>query len=164
MSAAVGAVSSGRVGLMDAATAWARRNTWTLGLVVLLAAILLLTRLIQPNYAAPQIQGLAISVLPIALAAVAQGIVVISGGVSAGKFDFVPSVLKDLGVETHFHKINLKPGKPLLFGTREGKLVFGLPGNPVSSFVGFELFVRPDVQNGRACGSGADLRADAAGS
>jgi len=75
----------------------------------------------------------------------AAEIVVISGGVSAGSFDFVPGVLKDLGVETHFHKINLKPGKPLLFGTLGSKLVFGLPGNPVSSFVGFELFVRPAV-------------------
>jgi len=75
----------------------------------------------------------------------AAEIVVISGGVSAGSFDFVPGVLKNLGVETHFHKINLKPGKPLLFGTLGTKLVFGLPGNPVSSFVGFELFVRPAV-------------------
>lgn len=75
----------------------------------------------------------------------AAEIVVISGGVSAGSFDFVPGVLKELGVETHFHKINLKPGKPLLFGTLGSKLVFGLPGNPVSSFVGFELFVRPAV-------------------
>lgn len=75
----------------------------------------------------------------------AAEIVVISGGVSAGSFDFVPGVLKGLGVETHFHKINLKPGKPLLFGTLGSKLVFGLPGNPVSSFVGFELFVRPAV-------------------
>lgn len=73
-------------------------------------------------------------------------VLVLSGGVSAGKFDFVPGVLGELGVETHFHKIRMKPGKPLLFGTRAGTLVFGLPGNPVSSFVGFEVFVRPALR------------------
>ena len=71
---------------------------------------------------------------------------VLSGGVSAGKFDFVPDVLRELGVEAHFHKVRMKPGKPLLFGTRGDTLVFGLPGNPVSSFVGFELFVRPALR------------------
>ena len=73
-------------------------------------------------------------------------IVVLSGGVSAGKFDYVPGVLEELGVTPRFHKINLKPGRPLLFGTRGDTLVFGLPGNPVSSFVCFELFVRPAVR------------------
>lgn len=71
------------------------------------------------------------------------GVVILSGGVSAGSYDLVPSVLTDLGVETHFHKVAMKPGKPILFGTRGDVLVFGLPGNPVSSFVCFELFVRP---------------------
>ena len=65
---------------------------------------------------------------------------------SAGKFDFVPDVLRELGVESHFHKVRMKPGKPLLFGTRGETLVFGLPGNPVSSFVGFELFIRPALR------------------
>jgi molybdopterin molybdotransferase len=73
-------------------------------------------------------------------------VLVLSGGVSAGKFDFVPEVLTALGVETHFHKIRMKPGKPLLFGTRGETQVFGLPGNPLSSFVGFELFVRPALR------------------
>lgn len=73
-------------------------------------------------------------------------VLVLAGGVSAGKFDLVPEVLKELGVTAHFHKVRLKPGKPLLFGTRESALVFGLPGNPVSSFVGFELFVRPALR------------------
>jgi molybdopterin molybdotransferase len=73
-------------------------------------------------------------------------VLVLAGGVSAGKFDLVPEVLKELGVTAHFHKIRLKPGKPLLFGSRESTLVFGLPGNPVSSFVGFELFVRPALR------------------
>jgi molybdopterin molybdotransferase len=76
-------------------------------------------------------------------------VLVLSGGVSAGKFDLVPQVLAELGVEQVFHKIALRPGKPLWFGTKpDGSrttLVFGLPGNPVSSLVCFELFVRPAV-------------------
>src|SRR4030095_13909300 len=70
----------------------------------------------------------------------------LSGGVSAGKLDLVPGVLREAGVVAHFHKVRMKPGKPLLFGTRGDALVFGLPGNPVSSFVCFELFVRPALR------------------
>jgi molybdopterin molybdotransferase len=73
-------------------------------------------------------------------------VLVLSGGVSAGKYDFVPEVLREAGVAAHLHKVRMKPGKPLFFGTREDKLVFGLPGNPLSSFVGFELFVRPALR------------------
>jgi molybdopterin molybdotransferase len=79
----------------------------------------------------------------------AADVLVLSGGVSAGKFDLVPGVLAELGVEQVFHKVALKPGKPLWFGVKsDGErrvLVFGLPGNPVSSFVCFELFVRPAI-------------------
>ena len=70
----------------------------------------------------------------------------LSGGVSAGKFDLVPEVLKELGVQPIFHHVAMKPGKPLYFGVRGDALVFGLPGNPVSSMVGFELFVRPALR------------------
>ncbi|MGL6075866.1 MAG: molybdopterin molybdotransferase MoeA [Fimbriiglobus sp.] len=73
-------------------------------------------------------------------------VVVLAGGVSAGKFDLVPQVLESLGVTIHFHQVRMKPGKPFLFGTKGNTLVFGLPGNPVSSFVGFELFVRPALR------------------
>ena len=73
-------------------------------------------------------------------------VLILSGGVSAGKFDLVPGVLQELGVVSHFHKVTMKPGKPLFFGMRQDKLVFGLPGNPVSSFVCFELFVRPALR------------------
>ncbi len=76
-------------------------------------------------------------------------VLVLSGGVSAGKFDLVPAVLAELGVEEVFHKISLRPGKPLWFGVKRDSerrvLVFGLPGNPVSSLVCFELFVRPAI-------------------
>ncbi len=74
-------------------------------------------------------------------------ILILAGGVSAGDFDLVPKVLKDLGVTPHFHHVKMKPGKPLFFGTKGHTLVFGLPGNPVSSFVGFELFVRSAIRS-----------------
>jgi molybdopterin molybdotransferase len=70
---------------------------------------------------------------------------VLSGGVSAGKLDLVPGVLQELGVQAHFHKVEMKPGKPVFFGTRGTTPVFGLPGNPVSALVCFELFVRPAI-------------------
>jgi molybdopterin molybdotransferase len=73
-------------------------------------------------------------------------VLMLSGGVSAGTFDLVPGVLQELGVVQHFHKVAMKPGKPLFFGTRDAQLVFGLPGNPVSSFVCFELFIRPAIR------------------
>jgi molybdopterin molybdotransferase len=72
-------------------------------------------------------------------------VLLLSGGVSAGKLDLVPGVLQQQGVEAHFHKVRMKPGKPVFFGTKGETLVFGLPGNPVSSFACFELFVRPAI-------------------
>ncbi len=78
-----------------------------------------------------------------------QEVLVLSGGVSAGVLDLVPCVLSELGVEQVFHKVSLKPGKPLWFGVlsrdNSNTLVFGLPGNPVSSLVCFELFARPAI-------------------
>jgi molybdopterin molybdotransferase len=73
-------------------------------------------------------------------------ILVVSGGVSAGKMDLTPGALQELGVTPHFHQVEMKPGKPLFFGTRGETLVFGLPGNPVSSYCCFELFVRPAIR------------------
>jgi molybdopterin molybdotransferase len=70
-------------------------------------------------------------------------IVLISGGVSAGDLDFVPGILRELGVALHFEQIAIQPGKPTVFGTRRGKIVFGVPGNPVSTFVIFEVFIKP---------------------
>lgn len=66
-----------------------------------------------------------------------------TGGVSVGEFDFVKEVQDELGVERRLWGVAMKPGKPLSFGVRDGTLVFGLPGNPVSAMVSFELFVRP---------------------
>lgn len=70
-------------------------------------------------------------------------VLLLAGGVSVGKFDLVPGILEELGITIHFRQVRMKPGKPLLFGTKGRTLVFGLPGNPVSAFVCFELFVRP---------------------
>lgn len=70
-------------------------------------------------------------------------LIILSGGVSKGKFDFVPAVLKDLGVTTIFHQVSQKPGKPLFFGTTRKQVIFGLPGNPVSSFLCFYRYIRP---------------------
>ena len=73
-------------------------------------------------------------------------LLILCGGVSAGKMDLVPQVLEESGVRTHFHKVDLKPGKPVFFGTRDHCLVVGLPGNPVSVVACFKLFVRPAVR------------------
>jgi molybdopterin molybdotransferase len=70
-------------------------------------------------------------------------IVLLSGGISAGDFDFVPGTLRKLGVDIKFDGVSMKPGKPALFGVAGKKTIFGMPGNPVSTFVVFELFVRP---------------------
>ena len=78
--------------------------------------------------------------------ALGRELVVLSGGVSMGEYDYVHQVLAEEGVEILFHKAAIKPGKPVLVGRREGRMLFGLPGNPVSSFVTFMLFVKPAVQ------------------
>ena len=75
--------------------------------------------------------------------ALENDIVISSGGVSMGTHDLVRDVGRQLGVRELFWRIALRPGKPLAFGLRDETLVFGLPGNPVSTLVCFELFVRP---------------------
>jgi molybdopterin molybdotransferase len=75
----------------------------------------------------------------------AGDVLVTSGGVSVGPHDLVRSIGAELGIEEVFWRVAVKPGKPLWFGVRGPTLVFGLPGNPVSSLVSFELFVRPAV-------------------
>ncbi len=88
----------------------------------------------------------------LASALASADVVLVTGGVSTGSHDLVPPTLAGLGMRTVFHKVRMKPGKPLLFGVgaspdpeRPGPLVFGLPGNPVSSLVAFLLFVRPAI-------------------
>ena len=77
-------------------------------------------------------------------------VLLLSGGVSAGVSDLVQGVMCDLGGSVLFDRIKMKPGKPLTFGVCGSKLVFGLPGNPVSSLVGLELLVRPALRTMQA--------------
>lgn len=70
-------------------------------------------------------------------------LLILSGGVSKGKFDFVPEVLNALGVKKHFHKVTQKPGKPFWFGSVGNKTIFALPGNPVSTFMCFYKYIKP---------------------
>jgi molybdopterin molybdotransferase len=78
--------------------------------------------------------------------ALERDIVITSGGVSMGKYDLVEGVLADHGVEIGFNKVAMKPGKPTVFGWKGRTFVFGLPGNPVSTIVSFQLFVRPLIR------------------
>ncbi len=73
-------------------------------------------------------------------------LVLIAGGVSAGKYDYVESVLGELGAEFFFDGVMIRPGKPVVFGGANGKLFFGLPGNPVSAFVTFCIFALPAIR------------------
>jgi molybdopterin molybdotransferase len=73
----------------------------------------------------------------------AADILVSSAGVSVGEFDFVKEAFTKAGAELHLWQVSMRPGKPITFGSLEGRPVFGLPGNPVSAMVTFELFVRP---------------------
>jgi molybdopterin molybdotransferase len=70
-------------------------------------------------------------------------VLLVSGGVSAGKYDLVEPVLTELGIKIHFESVSMRPGKPTVFATRDAKWVFGLPGNPVSTFVSYAMFVSP---------------------
>ena len=74
-------------------------------------------------------------------------LLVITGGVSMGKYDIVEQVLADLGAKFYFTGVAIRPGKPLVFGSIEGRFFFGLPGNPISTFVTFEMFVRPALDS-----------------
>jgi molybdopterin molybdotransferase len=69
-------------------------------------------------------------------------LLLLSGGISMGAYDFVAEVLRDFGAEFFFQGVAIRPGKPLAFGRAAGKFFFGLPGNPVSTFVTFEIFIR----------------------
>jgi molybdopterin molybdotransferase len=70
-------------------------------------------------------------------------VVLLTGGVSMGDFDFVPKVFEKIGVDIKFEQLAVQPGKPTTFGLYKNKRIFGLPGNPVSSYVQFELLVKP---------------------
>ena len=70
-------------------------------------------------------------------------VTILSGGVSVGDYDFVPQIIRKLGFDIHFNKISIKPGQHTTFAAKENKYIIGLPGNPVSSFIQFEVFAKP---------------------
>lgn len=80
-------------------------------------------------------------------AIIENDIVLVSGGISVGDYDFVGKALESLNVETLFYKVNQKPGKPLFVGKQDGKLIFALPGNPAASLTCFYIYVLPTLQN-----------------
>ncbi len=90
--------------------------------------------------------------LPIVEKAISESdMVLVTGGVSMGDFDFIPSVLERAGVKILFTRVAVQPGKPTTFGLHPKAAVFGLPGNPVSSFIQFELLVRPLLSKMMGC-------------
>lgn len=100
-----------------------------------------------------------ISALRTQISAAAKGtdIVILTGGVSVGKYDHTKAVLSDLGAEIFFDKVRLKPGKPMVFARLGKTLIFGLPGNPVSAAVTFHLFARKALLQMQGASS-TDLR------
>ena len=74
-------------------------------------------------------------------------IVITSGAVSAGKFDFIPDIIKEFRVSHYFKSVMIRPGKPVLFAKINQKTIFGLPGNPISSAACFRFFVYPFIEN-----------------
>jgi molybdopterin molybdotransferase len=79
-----------------------------------------------------------------------KDVLIITGGVSMGEYDYVKDVFEELGLEILFSKVAIKPGKPTVFARKGDTLIFGLPGNPISALVTFECFVRPAL--GSLCG------------
>jgi molybdopterin molybdotransferase len=75
-------------------------------------------------------------------------VVILSGGVSKGKFDYIPGILEKLGIKKAFHQVKQRPGKPFLFGRNDTKTVFALPGNPVSTFLCFHRYIKPWIEAG----------------
>jgi molybdopterin molybdotransferase len=75
-------------------------------------------------------------------------VIILSGGVSKGKFDYIPGILEKLGIRKLFHQVKQRPGKPFWFGRSETKTVFALPGNPVSTFLCFHRYIKPWIEAG----------------
>lgn len=84
-------------------------------------------------------------------AALRANIIISSGGVSVGDYDLVKDIMQEVGNQMQFWQVAMRPGKPLAFGSMRGIPVFGLPGNPVSSMVSFEQFVRPSILKMMGC-------------
>jgi len=83
-------------------------------------------------------------------------LIILSGGVSKGKYDYLPEALEQVGVEKHFHRVAQRPGKPFWFGTHDTTTVFAFPGNPVSSFMCMQQYLRPWLQKSMRQEAGPD--------
>lgn len=98
----------------------------------------------------PEILPVARDTMESTRAAIERGLtadlLLLSGGVSAGKYDLVETVLAEMGAESFFDRVLIQPGQPLVFGQVAGKMFFGLPGNPASTMVTFEIFARAAVE------------------
>ncbi|MEI8020859.1 MAG: molybdopterin molybdotransferase MoeA [Schlesneria sp.] len=78
----------------------------------------------------------------------AGSMIITTGAVSKGRWDFIPDALKERGATIHFHRVNIRPGKPVLFATlKDGSFYFGLPGNPISTAIGYRFFVTPLIDS-----------------
>lgn len=86
------------------------------------------------------------ALLPLLKRGLEHDMLIVSGGVSAGKYDLVKPALRELGVDFHFERVRVQPGQPTAFGTRNNKPVFGLPGNPGSTLITYQLFARPALE------------------
>ena len=87
-----------------------------------------------------------VALAPLLEEGLAADLLIVTGGVSAGKYDLVKPALRDLGVEFRFERVRIQPGQPTAFGVADGKPVFGLPGNPGSSLVTYLLFAQPALE------------------
>ena len=131
-----------------------RSNSYGLGAALRLAGFAPTTDLHLPDQPALMTERLALELGR-------HDVLVLSGGVSAGRFDHVPAVLAGIGVRKVFHKVSQRPGRPLWFGVNDrGAMVFALPGNPVSVLVCLARYVIPALQ--AACGARAAARRMAA--
>ena len=83
-------------------------------------------------------------------------VVMLSGGVSKGKYDFIPEVLEEIGIEKEFHRVKQRPGKPFWFGSHpeKGTVIFSFPGNPVSTFANYHLYFIPWLQKSQGLSTG----------
>lgn len=116
----------------------------------------LLASLVRESGALPRVLGIVPDSREATIAAfeaaLESDVVISSGGVSVGAYDFVKEALDAVGAETKFWRVAMKPGKPVVLSRRGDRLIFGLPGNPVSCFVSFHLFVAPALR--KAMGEG----------
>lgn len=92
-------------------------------------------------------------IIPLVKKGLKKDVLLLTGGVSMGEYDLVVDVLKVLSINTFFEKVSLRPGKPVVFGKKYKTVIFALPGNPVSTYVTFELFVRPALRKMMGFGS-----------